>query len=188
MKKFKGFTLIAALLASIIVPITSSQSASAAQTYSPRWVKNCIYVYDSIAKSHQQQCDQAYATAPGSWKKNCIYVYNSIYKQHVQQCDQAYVPTGRTGSWTKSCTYVYNSSYKMDVQQGRQAFLMRQSAESFSGVTARTSPTRAQQQMPIPINTFGQSEGFRLLKSCSLGPTVVSGWGETRNPNSVIKS
>ena len=77
MKKFKGFTLIAVLLASIIVPVASSQSASAAQTYSPRWVKNCIYVYDSIAKSHQQQCDQAYATAPGSWKKNCINVYYS---------------------------------------------------------------------------------------------------------------
>jgi hypothetical protein len=125
MKKFKGITLIAVLLASIMVQVTSSQSASAAQTFKPRWVKNCINVYDSISKSYQQQCDQDYATAPGSWKKNCINVYNSIYKQYVQQCDQAYVPKGRTGSWTKSCTNVFNSSYKMYVQQCRQAFLMR---------------------------------------------------------------
>ena len=125
MKKFRGFTLITVLFASIILPVNSSQSASAVQTYKQGWVKNCIYVYDSIAKQYVQQCDQAYANGPGSWTKNCINVYDSIYKQYVQQCDQAYVPKGRTGSWTKSCTNVYNSSYKMYVQQCRQAFLLR---------------------------------------------------------------
>ena len=45
-----------------------------------------------------QQCDQAYATAPGKWIKNCIQVYDQYFRTFEQQCAQAYVTGKVSGS------------------------------------------------------------------------------------------
>jgi DNA/RNA-binding domain of Phe-tRNA-synthetase-like protein len=121
----KRIGLVTLLLVTLIAPVTATESASAANQYSPHWVKNCIQVYSQINQTFMQQCDQAYATAPGRWVKNCIQVYNQVFKTFEQQCAQAYAIGNGTGSWTKNCIQVYNQAFKTFEQKCQQTYLQR---------------------------------------------------------------
>ena len=125
MKPAKRIFLVSLLLTTLLVPAVSTSSATAATSFSPKWVKNCIQVYSQINKSFMQQCDQAYANAPGKWVKNCIQVYSQIYKTFENQCAQAYVSGKGTGTWKKNCIQVYNQSYKTFEQKCNQTFVRR---------------------------------------------------------------
>ena len=72
-----------------------------------------------------QQCDQAYATAPGKWVKNCIQIYNQIYKTFETQCAQAFVSGTGAGTWKKNCIQVYNQAYSTFEQKCNQTFVPR---------------------------------------------------------------
>jgi DNA/RNA-binding domain of Phe-tRNA-synthetase-like protein len=125
MKPAKRIFLVSLLLTTLWVPAVSTSSASAGTNFSPKWVKNCIQVYSQINKSFMQQCDQAYATAPGKWVKNCIQIYNQIYKTFETQCAQAFVSGTGAGTWKKNCIQVYNQAYSTFEQKCNQTFVPR---------------------------------------------------------------
>jgi hypothetical protein len=125
LKPTKRIALTTLLLVTLLAPISTSGTASAATKFSPKWVKNCIQVYSQINKSFMQQCDQAYATAPGKWIKNCIQVYDQVYRTFEQQCAQAYVSGRVSGTWTKNCIQVFNQSYGVFEQKCQQRFVRR---------------------------------------------------------------
>ena len=125
MKPIKRLALVTLLLGTLLAPISTVGTASAATKFSPRWVKNCIQVYSQINQSFMQQCDQAYATAPGKWIKNCIQVYDQYFRTFEQQCAQAYVTGKVSGSWTKNCIQVFNQAYQVFEQKCQQRFIRR---------------------------------------------------------------
>ncbi len=121
----KRFALVTLLLGTLLAPLSTASTPSAASNLSPRWVKNCIQVYSQINQSYMQQCDQAYATAPGKWIKNCIQVFDQVYRTYEQQCAQAYVSGRVTGTWKKNCIQVFNQSYGVYEQKCQQRFVRR---------------------------------------------------------------
>ena len=124
-QKAHFFALVLLLVGTILLPIGSATTASSAQNFSPKWVKNCIQVYSQISKTYEQQCDQVYATAPGKWVKNCIQVYSQVFRTYEQQCAQAYITGTSSGTWKKNCIQVYNQAFRTYEQKCTQTFIAR---------------------------------------------------------------